>query len=385
MSVLLPAFTYIDDTERFRWLAVELSSQPLVAIDTESNSLHAYEGTLCLIQISTRDADYIVDPLAITDLSPLKAIMEDPKIEKVMHAAEYDLMLFKRDYGFGIVNLFDTMVAARLAGHKYHGLASMMQEYFDIKLDKHHQRDDWGARPLPPDSLKYAQMDTHFLPELRDMLERKIIKMGRVDEAWELFEEAQNVPAADHTYDPEGYWKLAFANRLQDRQTVILREVYLLREELAAAENVPAFKIAPNKVLINIARAAPTNMRQLGDIKGMPAAQVRRYGQRFLAAIDAGMAAPPPEPPPQPKPPPTHIADCYLELQQWRKHKGNERDVASDLVLTKAVMWQLAYRVPQSITELEQIKGLGPQRIRLYGKEIVDLLSQYDPEEHRRG
>ncbi len=382
VSVKLPNFTYIDDTERFRWLAVELSSQPLVAIDTESNSLHAYEGVLCLIQISTRDADYIVDPLAITDLSPLKAIMEDPHIEKVMHAAEYDLMLFKRDYDFSIVNLFDTMVAARLIGHKYHGLASMMQEYFDIKLDKHHQRDDWGARPLPADSLKYAQMDTHFLPELRDILEGKIIKMGRLDEAHELFEEAQHVPPAVAAYDPEGYWKLALSNRLKKRETAILREVYLLREEIAAEENVPTFKIVTNKALVNIARDAPANMRQLNDVRAVPGAQVRRYGQRLLAAVDEGMTAPVPEPPPQPKPPPTAVADCYLMLQQWRKHKGNARGVASDLVLPKSIMWQLAYKVPQTLDDLKQIEGLGPQRVQLYGEELIELLAQFDPEEH---
>jgi len=145
---------------------------------------------------------------------------------------------------------------------------------------------------------------------------------------------------------------------------------------------VPTFKIVTNKALVNIARDAPANMRQLNDVRAVPGAQVRRYGQRLLAAVDEGMTAPVPEPPPQPKPPPTAVADCYLMLQQWRKHKGNARGVASDLVLTKSIMWQLAYKVPQSLDALKQIEGLGPQRVQLYGEELIELLSQFDPEEH---
>ncbi|MEM6530647.1 MAG: ribonuclease D, partial [Chloroflexota bacterium] len=102
MTTQLPDYTYIEEAEQLRWLAVELSKAPMLALDTESNSMYAYEGEICLVQLSTREKDYIIDALAIDDLAPLGVLMEDPAIEKIFHAAEYDLMLFKRDYGFGI-------------------------------------------------------------------------------------------------------------------------------------------------------------------------------------------------------------------------------------------------------------------------------------------
>src|SRR5690606_29531 len=132
--------------------------------DTESNSLYAYRERVCLIQLSTRSRDYILDPLIIVDMSPLAPLLADPGVEKVFHAAEYDLICLHRDYGFIVNNLFDTMVAARICGYKAIGLGSLLSEFLGVELDKRHQRDDWGERPLPPDSLRYAQMDTHYLP-----------------------------------------------------------------------------------------------------------------------------------------------------------------------------------------------------------------------------
>lgn len=368
-------FIYIDDTEQFRWLAVELAQEPLLALDTESNSLHAYRGVVCLVQLSTRDRDFIIDPQTITDLSPLGVLLADPTIEIVMHAAEYDLRLFQRDYDFKIENLFDTMVAARVLGHHYHGLASIMKHYFGVSMDKRHQRDNWGARPLPHDSLRYAQMDTHYLPELRDLLQAELIEMGRWEEAQELFEEAQHVPPAEDVYDPEGFWDLGRSNRLKKHEMGVLREVYLLREELAAAEDVPVFKIFPNKVLVRIARAMPRTLHQLSTVRDMPGVQVRRYGEDILDAVERGRQVRLPPPPPLPRPPAPEVARRYLTLQEWRKHKGLERGVESDVVLTKDIMWQLARHVPETVDELREIKGLGPQRIALYGDSILSALN----------
>ncbi|MEO1441895.1 MAG: HRDC domain-containing protein [Chloroflexota bacterium] len=375
MTTQLPDYTYIEDAEQLRWLAVELSRAPMLALDTESNSMYAYQGEICLVQLSTREKDYIIDALAIDDLSPLGVLMEAPAIEKIFHAAEYDLMLFKRDYGFGIQNLFDTMVAARLAGHTYHGLANMMKSYFDIELNKSHQRDNWGERPLSQGSLRYAQMDTHFLPRLRDALQRELEEMGRWEEALELFEEAQNVPPAEASFDPDGYWKLTARNNFNKTELGILREVYLLREDIARREDVPVHRIIPNKTLIGLVHAKPTTMRQLDRTRGLHPRVIRKHGHAILAAIAQGKKSKPPVQPPAPKPPPQEIADRYLALQQWRKAKGEERGVESDVVLTKDIMWRLAEQFPQTEAGLHQIEGLGVQRIGLYADEILQTLA----------
>ncbi len=378
MTNPLPPFTYIANSEQFRWLAVELAKEPLLAIDTESNSMYAYQGEICLIQLSTRERDFIIDVLTIGDLSPLGILLEDKRIEKVLHAAEFDLMLFKRDYGFGIANLFDTMVAARVAGYKHHGLANMLKHYFDVDVDKRHQRDNWGERPLPNDSLTYAQMDTHYLPRLRDLLEGELRDIGRWAEAQELFEEAEVVPAAEPAYDPEGFWKLGQAKRLKRHEMAILRELYLWRERVAQGRDVPVFKVLLNDVIVNIARAAPHNMNQLNRVRGMPPAQVRRHGDEILAAVRRGRGANLPPPPPSPLPPPREILDCYNALQAWRKETGKARGVESDVVLTKALMWRLARAVPATTEALGQIQGLGAQRIALYGDSLLEVLAGCD-------
>jgi ribonuclease D len=278
-------------------------------------------------------------------------------------------MLLRRDYGYTVENLFDTMVAARVLGHHYYGLASIMKHYFGVKMDKSHQRDNWGARPLPQESLQYAQMDTHYLPELRDLLEQELVEMGRWEEAKELFEEAQNVPPANDVYDPNGFWKIGRSNRLRKHQMGVLREVYLLREELAAAEDTPAALLFSNKALIQIARRTPRSLQQLDKIREIHGAQVRRYGADILDAVERGRQA-------KPRPPAPDIANRYVALQRWRKAKGIERGVESDVVLPKDLMWQLARHVPQTIDDLQQIPGLGPKRIELYGTGLLAVLNR---------
>ena len=378
MTTKLPPFRMINDAETLRWLAVELANEPLLAVDTESNSLHAYKERVCLIQLSTRENDYIIDPFEIDDLSPFGVLLADPNIEIVLHAAEYDLMTLKRDYGFVINNLFDTMVGARIAGYKSFGLAAVLEAHFGVKPDKSHQRDNWGKRPLSADSLHYAQMDTHFLPVLRDELREKLMEQGRWEEAQELFREAEDVPAANNATDPEGYWNIGRPADLDRQQMAVLRELYWLREELAEAEDVPTFKVLTNNQLVAIAREMPRGLRQLKEVRRIPGVVVRRYGDQVLDAIFRGRLADdlPPEPA-LPSPPEPHIADRYTVLQQWRKVKGIQRGVGSDMVLHKSVLWALAKDVPQSLDELSRVNGIGPVRMQLYGEELLDVLAGF--------
>jgi ribonuclease D len=108
-------------------LAERLCREGILAVDTESNSLFAYQEQVCLIQFSTPEMDYLVDPLALEDLSPLGEVFSAEGTEKVFHAAEYDLICLSRDFGFEFANLFDTMVAARILGRKAVGLGSLLE------------------------------------------------------------------------------------------------------------------------------------------------------------------------------------------------------------------------------------------------------------------
>src|SRR5258706_5834744 len=250
MTSDLSAPTIVATAPALQELVRRLQIEPLIAIDTESNCLYAYREEVCLIQISTRDQDWLIDPLALKDLSPLGSLMADPDIEKVFHAAEYDLICLKRDYGFTFRNLFDTMLAARVLGLKAFGLGALLEQYFGIPVDKRYQRADWSLRPIPPDQMHYAQQDTHYLPALRDIILDLLRAADRLDEARESFDLMTEVPAATRHFDPDGYWRIHAARDFTRRQMAILRELYLLREQLAEQRNRPPFQVVTDEVLV---------------------------------------------------------------------------------------------------------------------------------------
>lgn len=372
-----PPAVYIDHDDKLQKLSAELSAETLIAVDTESNSLYAYQERVCLIQISTRTQDYIIDPLAINDMSPLGEVFANPQVEKVFHAAEYDLICMKRDFDFTLNHIFDTMMAARICGHKAIGLGVLLETHFGIKLDKSHQRDNWGHRPLPKGSLHYAQMDTHFLPKLRDILYEELCQLGHISEAEEVFAEAcRFTPYIRRQFDPDGYWAIGTPANLTRRQMAILREMYLLREQLAQARNVPPFKVFSNRTLVQIAEKEPATFSQLKPLDGMSVGQIRRYGRQILRAVERGRANRLPSPPQLNRPAPV-VMERYGALHLWRKTRAEQRGVEADVILSKQAMWELAQHAPSSSEDLQGLQVLGPWRIATYGTELLNLIATF--------
>ncbi len=369
---LAPAI-YIDTDDALRELVASLRGESLLAVDTESNNLYSYRTQVCLIQLSTREQDYIVDPFPIADMQPLGELFADPGIEKVFHAAEYDLICMKRDFDFDICNLFDTMFAARLAHVEHFGLGDLLATYFDVEVDKSHQRDNWGQRPLPEDSLRYAQMDTHYLPALRDKLLAQLEALDRVEEAREVFQDVLHIDVKSQDFDPDGFWKLGLPRSLTRRQMAYLREVYLEREELAEKRDVPPFKIVGNKALVALARKPPNNLHQMRQLREFAPSQVRRYGERFLDALSRGRKAPLPERPDNHMPDPL-VAERYTVLHSWRKERGIQRNLDSSLILSKQTLWEIAREMPEDLEALSKIQGMGEWRLRTYGADLLKVL-----------
>lgn len=364
---------YIEHDREFQQVVEALASEPLLAIDTESNSLYAYRERVCLIQISTRSADFIIDPLRVANVRLLGPLLADPAIEKVFHAAEYDLLCLQRDYDFTVANLFDTMVAARICGHKAIGLDKLLAQYVGVTVNKNHQRDDWGQRPLSDESLLYAQIDTHYLPVLRDQLQAELARLDALTEAQETFAEYAQVGPLNHQFDPDGYWRIGLPADLHRRQMAILRELYLLREAIAQERDTPPFKVFGDKTLVAITQVAPTGTHQLRGVIGMSESQIRRYGRQIIQAVERGWRGPLPLPPPPPSLEPL-VAERFNALRAWRKTRAEARGVESDVILTKDALWALAYRAPVQFDDLEGIHGLGPWRRAEYGQDILDVL-----------
>jgi len=173
-----------------------------LALDTEADSFHHYPEKICLIQLSTRARTYLVDPLTGLNLRSLGEVLEDGAVTKILHGADYDLRLLRRDHDLQIRNLFDTMIAARLTGETRFGLASLLESHLGVRLDKRFQRADWSQRPLPREMVEYAAADTRHLAELRSILDARLLSLGRRDWA-ELAAQVPVPPRIQELLEPE--------------------------------------------------------------------------------------------------------------------------------------------------------------------------------------
>lgn len=358
----------IQSSNQLNQLADELTRQPRIAVDTESNSLHAYRERVCLIQFSTPETDYLVDPLVFDSLNILGPIFANPKIEKIFHAAEYDLICLRRDYGFDFANLFDTMQAGRILGRKLAGLDRLIEEKFDIKVNKRFQKADWGARPLSPDLMLYARLDTHFLIPLRDLLKTELEEKG----LWSLAQEDFRMACHSNISKPKSespYWT-RFSNRrdltLQD--LTVLNELLILREQLAARLDRPPFKVLEDDRLVEIAKTKPAAATEL-EVE-LTSRQIQNWGTLILEAIQRGAESPLVKRIPLERPNEAYVKRLE-KLKNWRKKVAVEMDVESDVVLPRSLMIALAERGSQ---ELEQVMECSPWRREHFGAQIVTVL-----------
>lgn len=369
---ILPPPVWVDKPEPFHRMLGDLTAQPRLAVDTESNSLHAYREQVCLIQFTTPGKDYVVDPLALPDMSALGPIFDDPKIEKIFHAAEYDLICLRRDFDFQFSNLFDTMHAARVLGYPFVGLDNLLAEKFQFEMDKRHQKADWAVRPLTPAQLDYARLDTHFLFDLRDALEAELKQKGRLEIALEDFARAAKVDVSKERVNGTSWKRFSTRKDISPRELTILSELCLSRDRIAERMNRPVFKVVSDALLLDIARNLPEKDVDLAGL-GLSPKQIRLWGSEILEAIKRGAAAPLVERE-QARRPNDATLKRLERLKNWRKKVAQELNVESDIVLPKAYLNSLAERPPKSLQELASIMHDSPTRLQSYGEQLFRLV-----------
>ncbi|HVL68034.1 MAG TPA: HRDC domain-containing protein [Vicinamibacterales bacterium] len=366
----------ISDDDSLARLVQDLSAHPIIAVDTESNSLHAYRERVCLIQFSTPAADFIVDPISVRDVQPLARVFANPAQQKVFHAAEGDIIGLRRDYGFEFMNLFDTMSAARSLGWPQVGLAAILDLHFGVRMNKKYQRADWGRRPLTPEQLDYARLDTHYLIPLRDLQRQALIDAGHWPEAEEEFARIASLRPDPEPPSPAApaFWRVKGAQDLGPGHAAILQQLYAYRDEQARRIDRPLFMVMSDATLVELARRAPRRGEDLPAIPGLTADQIRRHGAAILRAIEQGLRAPAVHRPHVEREP-DDVRERYDRLLTWRKERARARGVESDVILPRRALLDLARRPPRTEDDLTRITDLGPWRRQTYGKEILELLS----------
>ena len=364
---------WIADQSALDSIITALSKGPALAVDTESNSLFAYREQVCLIQFSTAETDYLIDAYAGLDLSSLHAIFSDSMVEKIFHAAEYDVMCLKRDYGFEFNNIFDTMQAARILGFKQFALSAMLEDWFRVEPVKSFQKANWGKRPLTYDMRQYARLDTHYLIPLRARLDGQLRENGLRDLAQEDFQRLcrvennhDDVPLYAHV---SGYYHLS------PQQLGVLDALCRYRDKLASQSDRPLFKVVGARALYALAEASPQTIEELETIKDLSPRLAQRYGRGLIAEVKRGLEAPSIVLPRYKRPSKAYIKRLeYLKL--WRKNKGKKMGVQSDIVLPRDILEDIALRKPKNAPELKEVMEEVPWRFDHFSSEILQVITK---------
>jgi ribonuclease D len=371
-------------------LAAQLAREPLIAADTEAAGYHRYSDSLCLLQLSTRSGTWIVDTVLLGSLNPLADAFENPAVEVVFHDADYDLRLLDRDFGVQVRGLFDTKIAARFAGEQSFGLASLLGDALGVKLEKKYQRADWAKRPLSPEMLEYAAMDTRYLPQLRDLLRQRLEQLGRLhwaEEEFRLAEQAQWTPPEEEGNE---YLRLKSTRDLDRRSMAALRELYRWREGVAEERDVAPFRVLGNDVLVETARLMPGDERALDAVPGLSAGNARRWGGALVAAVERARALPESELPERPRPGRREARDPELDARADRLRAARDREadrlqLERGFLMPRAQLEEVARAMPKTEAELAAIAGIRQWQVEAIGGALVSELSRNGEQSPDRG
>jgi ribonuclease D len=355
-----------------------LAAAPEVSLDTEGDSLHHYPERLALVQLATSEGVWLIDPLALPDLSPLAAIFAGQAPVVVVHAGDNDLAHLKRRYGFAFRSIFDTSIAARFLGGTSLGLDTLLETWLGVTLPPSRQRDDWSVRPLTDAQIEYAAADVRHLFALRNRLTAELRARGRlhwVEEECAALA-AQIVP--ERVVDPDVYLGVKGARELTPRGLAILRELWALRESLARAADRPPFKILSEDILLAIARAAPRDTASLATLPGVTPRVLSRWGPALAGALARAFTladADLPKWPHRPRPRiPGAVSRRVEALRKWRAGAAQRIGLDPGVLLSNRIIALIAEAAPRSVEQLAAVEGVRRWRAEAFGAEIIAAL-----------
>ncbi|CAG7720962.1 unnamed protein product [Allacma fusca] len=238
-----------------------------ISFDVE-HSDRGYLGLTCLIQISTRYKDYIIDCFTLRDyLHCLNEVFTHPEILKVAHSAHCDIAYLQRDLGIYVVGLFDTCEAEKIitASEKSAGLAALLLKYFNIEADKRYQLADWRIRPLTSPMKDYARTDTHYLLKMYDFQKAELLRDHDYSLLYKAYENSKDICLIRYDKPDNTDWMRKHSSNFNNRQIYALSELNKKRNEVAIAEDDGIHFIASNKTLASLANALPSTWDEILD------------------------------------------------------------------------------------------------------------------------
>lgn len=364
-------------TEEIAEFAAELETHAVIAVDLEADSMHNYQEKVCLLQFTTPKETVLLDPLGGADLAPLRPVLADPKVRKIFHAADYDIRCLARDFTINIDGLFDTMISSQFLGEEKFGLADVLRKYFAVELDKQYQRADWSRRPMSEGMIHYAAADTSHLHRLVEILEQKLVDMGRLDWVTEEFSLLEKVRFAVH--DGPQFLRFKGAGVLDRRQLAVLESLLQWRDGEAQRRDTPLYKVLGNKSLLHLAKLTPTGNSKLAEAEGLSPRLIERYGVQLLQAVAQALDLPEAELPIFPrgerraKDP--QVDKRLLRLKDWRRQAAEDLVLDPGVLINNASLEELARKQPQTEQELIEKKLLKNWQCKVLGEGILRTLN----------
>ena len=274
-------------------LCARLATENFVTVDTEFMRERTYWPELCVVQLGGTQDVAVVDAQAEgLDLSPLGHLLANPNVVKVFHAARQDVEIFLLKYGAVPTPMFDTQIAAMVAGYgdqaSYDSLARGLA---GAAIDKAHRFSDWSARPLSEAQVDYAAADVTHLRVIYQKLVEQLSREGRLD--WVAAEMAALQDPAGYIQAPETAWEKLRPRTGNRRFLSILRAVAAWREREAQRINIPRQRLVKDETLLEIAATTPTNAAELARARGISEGFAKgKSGLSLVAAIAEARALP---------------------------------------------------------------------------------------------
>ncbi|TKR60065.1 hypothetical protein L596_029651 [Steinernema carpocapsae] len=285
---LTTSLTLVKSKSGLMKLRDALNKEKIFAVDLEHHNYHSFRGFTCLVQISTREEDFIVDPFPVWKaMHILNEPFTDPKILKVFHGARSDIIWLQRDFGIYVVNMFDTQEAMRILEFPKMGLSYLIKHYRDIDLEKNFQKADWRLRPLSEEHLSYARMDTHFLLYCYDRLKNELIERDAVKKAYEQSKGVCLLKYEHLEFEADGFLHiLSKRHSLNVRQLYVLKELWCWRDKMARCFDESHEFVIPKQVMLKVANNLPTTDEDFDELVPRNLSLFRNNKQMFLEIVE---------------------------------------------------------------------------------------------------
>jgi ribonuclease D len=287
--------------------------------------------------------------------------------------------LLHQDYGWHVNNIFDTRISAQLLGIKAFGLAALLEQFFDVKLDKKHQRADWSLRPLTRGMLDYAAQDTRYLLDLRDELRSHLEKLGRLSWAEEEFARLEGTKWEEDD-NSQAFLRIKGARDLTRRELALLRELVPWRDSVAREVDRATFRVMGNEVLLEIARTAPKSAKELSTLKGMPRGILDRGASAILAAVQRGVEIAEEHLPKFPRAPKwdreEDFDDRVSKLKSVRDAAATRLNLDPGVLCSRERLEAIVRKRPTKVSDLEDVPGLRKWQIAEMGEDFVAALGR---------